>query len=213
MSITISLLTPQRIVSGSDSRAWLKTGGQHGTRLRYIDEYCKIDFAGRFVAATTGMAWDNEDRAPNVWAAWHGLGLRDESAAQRADRLVAAIQAQAVHAQGEIHTTVGVFGFSGSVPDGIAFKLRHVPGRTRADVLETTPVPSLPCTCIIGYDELPIEAIIARLNRAMRVFLSEQAMVGLVNDAIAEVERLDDRCGGPIHIGVIDGGGSRWVVP
>lgn len=221
-SLVIVLVTPQRIVAASDSRMCIYAEGVRaegsgfvGQQLGCEDTHRKVFFAGPFVLAATGQAQGNGDRSPDVVGAWQSLDLRDESAAQRVDRFLAALKRKPIHALATTLASVGIFKHSGALPDGLVFQLRHEPGQPVAEVIERQALPRLPIVAVIGFDDAnpAYEAVIARLQAAVEQLPDEARMVDLARGAIAEIAAITPKVGGPVHIAAIDAKGSRWIQP
>ncbi len=199
-SYALALLTSERAVLVSDSKAW-----DVSADAAVAGTFRKVDVRAEYAIAMTG--------SPTAFVAWQGtVPLPGERPRDVVRRLVAAMapapagreSAMVVVRWGaspEFYVAKAVAGPRGWRLERGAYDSRESPA-------------SWPAVVGLGWDAHParkraVQAEIqARLPGA-----TEAAMVKLAREAVAEAARWSAKVGGMTHVAVLDRAGGRWLTP
>jgi hypothetical protein len=202
MSFAVVLASHNRIACGSDSRTWDVMRDIPGA-----DHACKIATDGTFVFAMTG--------APEVFTAWQATPAKpDETAPDRAQRVLARVERTAP-LDIDRDFVFGVLKF-----DGAASEMRFVKGCIRAYTSSITiqqdvqnPLLTLPFVTGLGADEVGAakDAWLGEAYRQLHQQPDEDGIVDQVRAIMTKAAAASPKIGGPLHISVTDGDGSRWL--
>jgi hypothetical protein len=200
LSITIFLGTPDRIVAACDSRA--RDGAT------YRDDVKKIDIdKGAMVGATA--------RGGYVMDAWQRTAaVSGESSRERAERVLTTLQRDYRDAhEDKTDIVFGVCRFA-KVPSLYVVKAAIAPGSTDVKVVQDGDPGAPPFVLALGGDDCDVtkaEVIQRDILPLLYRRLSEAQMISLAREIIGHAAKESPKVGGPVHVAVLDAGGSRWI--